>query len=159
MDEKRLPILIKGILEKIVAGEKQIYNPSLFYGESMAVSAVLDVFEAAYRASHPTEKICRIKSLVFVRTIINAVVKYDSLNADAFTKSFSDCDCLIIEDFEELARYTFCQEVFYGVFDAVFERGGQIVIGANCPPAKMFSIEPRVRTQLEGGIICDVNDK
>ena len=45
---------------------------------------------------------------------------------------------------------------FYSIFDKVFESGGQIVIGSSVPPSVLLSLDDRVRTQLEAGIVCSV---
>lgn len=47
---------------------------------------------------------------------------------------------------------------FYGIFDKLWESGKQIVITGLTTPIKMACLEPRIRTQLEGGIIYNVDE-
>ena len=47
---------------------------------------------------------------------------------------------------------------FYGLFDRLWESGKQIVLTASVPPKEIAELEERIITQLESGIICNVDE-
>ena len=147
---------LDGVISKTINGKRDVYNPALFYGESSGTKEIVDRLIRDYRAAHPSHKVIHISAEEFVRRFIRSIK--DNTDLD-FGKQFAYTNLLVFENVEEIAGKMATMQVFYGVFDKVYESGGQIVLTSSAPPSKIITLEDRVRTQLEGGIMCEVHAK
>ena len=143
-----------GIIDAVVQGKKEIYNPVFFYGDPLSVRLKIDRLVKKYRNTNPENLIVRTSGVDFCSGFIYSVI---AGTRDAFEKSFWAADMFIFEGFEVLSGRQGAEKLFYTLFDVVYENGGQIVVGAATKPRDMPSLMPRIRTQLEGGIISCVD--
>ena len=143
-----------GIINAVVQGEKEIFNQVFFYGDPVSVRMKIDKLEKKYRDAYPEKLIVRTNGVDFCSGFICSVI---AGTRDAFEKAFRAADMFIFEGFEVLSGRQGAEELFYTLFDVIYENGGQIVVGAATKPRDMPSLMPRIRTQLEGGIISCVD--
>ena len=142
-----------GVIRRIFAENKSVYNPVLFCGNVRKTShickAIADHFiELERRVSWVTAE-------EFTRMLIDALILR---KMNDFRSMFFPCDVLIIENVETLSGRLSTQEEFYYLFDRVYESGAQIILSSRIPPMKIISLEDRVRTQLQAGICCYVDE-
>ncbi len=147
---------IDGVVDGIIDGRREIYNPVCFIGSREAVASVLDQIVAGYTQSYPDKKMLRIDGITYSQKLIQNVKEN---NLVEFRNHMKSCDLLIMESIEEIGGRQATMQEFYGLFDALYEHGGQIIIGSAKAPNEILSLEDRVRTQLESGIICNVGVK
>ena len=83
----------------------------------------------------------------------------DAIRAKAmpsFKRRYRDLDVLLIDDIQFLERTQELQEEFFHTFNQLHGEGGQIVISSDRPPKSIASLEDRLRTRFEWGLITDV---
>lgn len=146
-------LLLNGIIDGIISGNKSVYNPVFLYGEESAVDAALSEIAARYRAKNPSGRVTRVSGDEFTDAMIDAAVTGTREN---FRKTYRESDLLIFDHVETIAGREITMIEFYELFDHVFMQGGNIVAAGSCTPGMMEGLADRIRTQLEGGIIQKV---
>ena len=132
-----------------------IYNPVFLYGTPLNTIEAIEKLVEQYRNKHPQAIINHVLGEQFTISLVRAI-KEDAL--EHYTKSLSACDPFIFEGAEHLGGKVMTMKEFYGIFDELWESGKQIVVTGSTPPIKMASLESRIRTQLEGGIIHNIDE-
>ena len=106
-----------------------------------------------YEAMHPQRNIVQITGEEFTHILILSIK--DDTHLD-FGNQFDNTDLLVLENVQEIAGKKATMQHFYGVFDKVYESGGQIVVTSSEPPSMIHNLDDRIKTQLVGGMICEV---
>ncbi|HXY91887.1 MAG TPA: chromosomal replication initiator protein DnaA [Acidimicrobiia bacterium] len=130
------------------------YNPLFIYGP-----AGLGKTHLLHAIGHHVRAVFRNKRVRYVSTesFMNEFV--DAIRAKAmpgFKRRYRDLDVLLIDDIQFLERTQELQEEFFHTFNQLHGEGGQIVISSDRPPKSIASLEDRLRTRFEWGLITDV---
>ena len=130
------------------------YNPLFIYGR-----AGLGKTHLMHAIGHHVRTVFRNKRVRYVSTesFMNEFV--DAIRAKAmpgFKRRYRDLDVLLIDDIQFLERTQELQEEFFHTFNQLHGEGGQIVISSDRPPKSIASLEDRLRTRFEWGLITDV---
>jgi len=130
------------------------YNPLFIYGP-----AGLGKTHLLHAIGHHVRTVFRNKRVRYVstETFMNEFV--DAIRAKAmpsFKRRYRDLDVLLIDDIQFLERTQELQEEFFHTFNQLHGEGGQIVISSDRPPKSISSLEDRLRTRFEWGLITDV---
>ena len=130
------------------------YNPLFIYGP-----AGLGKTHLLHAIGHHVRTVFRNKRVRYVstETFMNEFV--DAIRAKAmpgFKRRYRDLDVLLIDDIQFLERTQELQEEFFHTFNQLHGEGGQIVISSDRPPKSIASLEDRLRTRFEWGLITDV---
>ncbi len=130
------------------------YNPLFIYG-----LAGLGKTHLLHAIGHHVRAMFRNKRVRYVSTesFMNEFV--DAIRAKAmpgFKRRYRDLDVLLIDDIQFLERTQELQEEFFHTFNQLHGEGGQIVISSDRPPKSIASLEDRLRTRFEWGLITDV---
>ena len=144
---------LEGVVAGILNGRRDIYNPTVFYGDAFELDEIISMLTQKYEAMHPQRNIVQITGEEFAHILILCIK--DGTHLD-FGKQFDNTDLLVFEDVQEIAGKNATMQQFYGVFDKVYESGGQIVVTSSEPPSRIHTLDDRIKTQLEGGMICEV---
>src|SRR5262249_45510796 len=130
------------------------YNPLFIYGP-----AGLGKTHLLHAIGHHVRTMFRNKRVRYVstETFMNEFV--DAIRAKAmpsFKRRYRDLDVLLIDDIQFLERTQELQEEFFHTFNQLHGEGGQIVISSDRAPKSIASLESRLRTRFEWGLITDV---
>jgi chromosomal replication initiator protein len=130
------------------------YNPLFIYGP-----AGLGKTHLLHAIGHHVRTVFRNKRVRYVSTesFMNEFV--DAIRAKEmpkFKRRYRDLDVLLIDDIQFLERTQELQEEFFHTFNQLHSEGGQIVISSDRAPKSIASLEDRLRTRFEWGLITDV---
>ena len=139
-------------------GEKAVpdYNPLFIYGPSgMGKTHLITAIANEVRKNHPDFNIVYVTSETFGSELINALNNTGVI--DDFHEKYRNADILLIDDIQFFSGKERMQEEFFHTFYKLHQEGKQIVITSDKPPKELLTLEERLRTRFEGGLIADIS--
>ena len=134
--------------------EVRAYNPMFIYGESgLGKTHLLHAIGHYSETVFPHHRVNYFTTEEFTNDFINLV---HAGRAEDFRRRYRDVDLLLVDDVQFLERAERTQEEFFHTFNTLHNANKQIVISSDRPPKQLTTLEDRLRTRFEWGLITDV---
>lgn len=135
----------------------QVYNPLYIYGgPGLGKTHLMQSIGHFILKQQPDKKILYVTSEEFTNEVIDSI---RNGNASAMTKlrdKYRTVDVLMIDDVQFIIGKESTQEEFFHTFNVLHSAGKQIILSSDKPPKEMETLEERIRSRFEWGLLADV---
>ena len=139
----------------------EIYNPLFLYGGvGLGKTHLMHSIAHFILEKDPTKKVLYVTSETFTNELIDALKigkNGNELAMTTFREKYRNIDVLLIDDIQFIIGKESTQEEFFHTFNHLHVSGKQIIISSDKPPKDIETLEARLRTRFEWGLIADIS--
>lgn len=140
--------------QAVAANPSNAYNPLFIYGASgLGKTHLLYAICAEVNKTMPDKKTIYVKGEEFTNELIDAIYRENTRN---FHDKYRFADILLVDDIQFIGGKESTQEEFFHTFNTLYQDGKQIILTSDRPPKEIKTLEDRLRTRFEWGLIADI---
>jgi chromosomal replication initiator protein len=133
----------------------RVYNPLFIYGGvGLGKTHLLQSIGNEILKNDPSKRVRYMTSERFANELIDSI---KNQRVSEFKNEYQKIDLLIIDDVQFLSGKEKTQNEFFHIFNALYQLNKQIVISSDRPPKDIPTLEDRLRSRFEGGMIADIS--
>ena len=130
------------------------YNPLFIYGGvGLGKTHLIQAIGTELLRQSPGIKVRYVPSEKYMTEVVDALRNQEM---NSLKDKYRTVDCLIIDDIQFIARTEKMQEEFFHMFNTLYQKNSQIIISSDRPPQAIATLEERLRSRFEGGMIADI---
>ena len=131
------------------------YNPLFIYGNvGLGKTHLMNAIGNFITTADPSKNVFLTTSESFTNELIDSIVR--KKDTSELRKRMRNVDVLMVDDIQFLSRTKATQEEFFHTFNDLYNSGKQIIISSDRPPKDIPTIEERLRSRFEWGLIVDI---
>ncbi|MBR7186456.1 MAG: chromosomal replication initiator protein DnaA [Clostridia bacterium] len=146
--------------KSVASAPGENFNPLYIYGGTgLGKTHLMQAIANEIAEKKPSLKVLYTTSEKFLNEYVDSMYarKGEGREADArFRNRYRNVDVLLIDDIQFWSGKYGVQEAFFHTFNELFAQNKQIVITSDCPAKELTTLEERLRTRFEGGLIADI---
>jgi chromosomal replication initiator protein len=132
-----------------------LYNPLFIHGASgLGKTHLLQATCTELGARHPAPRVCYVSCDAFVNDFVRAI---ETGQLASFRDRARRADALVIDDVQFLANRESSQEELFHTFNALYQTAKQIVLSADSPPSQIPTLEDRLVTRFNWGLVTQID--
>ena len=138
----------------VAQNPSKAYNPLFLYGNSgLGKTHLLFAIENEIKKNDPNKKICYVKGEDFTNDLIESLHK---VSMTEFRQKYRYNDVLLVDDVQFIGGKESTQQEFFHTFETLYQDQKQIILTSDRPPKEIKTLDDRLRSRFEMGLIADI---